>query len=193
MQDDTFKSLLVRIRDVDDEESWATFVEIYEPFIEGHLRRRGISGELALDVRQEVLMVVSQRIADFEHNGRTGAFRNWLRTTTVNCLRTYARQQKRESPGGSVFFDVVQQLADDQSEMSRVWNHEYDRHVVQGLLVRLEPHFQENTLLAFRKTTLDQMAAADVATELGMTRNAVIVARCKVLRKLHELAGEFLD
>ncbi len=104
MQDDTFKSLLVRIRDVDDEESWATFVEIYEPFIEGHLRRRGISGELALDVRQEVLMVVFQRIADFEHNGRTGAFRNWLRTTTVNCLRTYARRQKRESPGGSVFF-----------------------------------------------------------------------------------------
>jgi hypothetical protein len=57
----------------------------------------------------------------------------------------------------------------------------------------LEPHFQENTLLAFRKTTLDQLAAADVATELGMTRNAVIVARCAVLGKLRELAGEFLD
>ena len=117
MQDDTFKSLLVRIRDVDDEESWVTFVEIYEPFIEGYLRRRGISGELTLDVR----------------------------------------------------------------------------HVVQGLLVRLEPHFRENTLLAFRKTTLEQMTAADVAAELGMTRNAVIVARSKVLRKLRELAGEFLD
>ncbi len=193
MQDDTFKSLLVRIRDVDDEESWGTFVEIYEPFIEGYLRRRGISGELALDVRQEVMMVVSQRIADFEHNGRTGAFRNWLRTTTVNCLRTYARQQKRESPGGSVFFDVVQQLADDESEMSRVWNHEHDRHVVQGLFVRLEPQFQENTLLAFRKTAFEEMTVADVATQLGMTPNAVIVARCVVLGKLRELAGEFLD
>lgn len=193
MQDDTFKSLLVRIRDVDDEESWATFVEIYEPFIEGYLRRRGISGELALDVRQEVLMVVSQRIADFEHNGRTGAFRNWLRTTTVNCLRTYARRQRRESPGGSVFLDVVQQLADDESELSRLWNHEYDRHVVQGLLVRLDPHFRAKTLLAFRKTALEEMSAADVATELGMTRNAVIVARCAVLGKLRELAGEFLD
>ncbi len=192
MQDNTFKSLLVRIRDVDDEESWATFVELYEPFIEGYLRRRGISGELALDVRQEVLMVISQRFADFEHNGRTGAFRNWLRTTTLNCLRTHARQQKRESPGGSVFFDIVQQLADDASEMSRVWNHEYDRHVVQGLLVRLEPDLRENTLLAFRKTALEEMTAMDVATELGMTRNAVIVARCAVLGKLRELAGEFL-
>ncbi len=193
MQDDTFKSLLVRIRDVDDEESWETFVEIYEPFIEGYLRRRGISGELALDVRQEVLMVISQRIADFEHNGRSGAFRNWLRTTTVNCLRTHARRQRHESPGGSVFLDIVQQLADDESELSRVWNHEYDRHVVQGLLVRLEPHFRENTLLAFRKTALEEMTAADVATELGMTRNAVIVVRCVVLGKLRELAGEFLD
>ena len=138
-------------------------------------------------------MVISQRIADFEHNGRTGAFRNWLRTTTVNCLRTHARRQRHESPGGSVFLDVVQQLADDESDMSRVWNHEYDRHVVEGLLVRLEPHFQENTLLAFRKTALQEMAAAEVATELGITRNAVIVARSKVFRKLHELAGEFLD
>ncbi len=111
----------------------------------------------------------------------------------MNCLRTYGRQQKRESPGGSVFFDVVQQLADDASEMSRVWNHEYDRHVVQGLLVRLEPHFQERTLLAFRKTALEEMTPTDVATELGMTRHAVIVARCAVLGKLRELAGEFLD
>ncbi len=193
MPDDTLKSLLVRIRDVDDEESWGTFVEIYQPFIEGYLRRRGISGELALDVRQEVLLVVSRRIADFEHNGRSGAFRNWLRTTTVNCLRAHARRQRQESPGGSVFLDVVQQLADDQSDMSRVWNHEYDRHVVQGLLVRLEPHFQENTLLAFRKTALDELTPAEVATELGMTRNAVVVARCTVLGKLRELAGEFLD
>ncbi len=29
--------------------------------------------------------------------------------------------------------------------------------------------------------------------KFGMTRNAVIVARSKVLRKLRELAGEFLD
>ena len=193
MPDDTLKSLLVRIRDVDDEESWGTFAEIYEPFIEGYLRRRGISGELALDVRQEVLMVVSRRIADFEHNGMKGAFRYWLRSTTVNCLRTHERRQRQESPGGSVFLDIVGQLADDESELSRVWNHEYDRHVVQSLLVRLEPLFQESTLLAFRKTTLDQMTSADVASELGMTRNAVIVARSKVFRKLRELAGEFLD
>ena len=193
MPDDTLKSLLVRIRDVDDVESWATFVAIYEPFIEGYLRRRGISGELALDVRQEVLLVVSRKIADFEHNGRSGAFRYWLRTTTVNCLRAYDRRQRQESPGGSIFLDVVGQLADDESELSRVWNLEYDRHVVQGLLVRLEPHFRENTLLAFRKTALEEMTPADVATELGMTRNAVVVARCTVLGKLRELAGEFLD
>ncbi len=62
----------------------------------------------------------------------------------------------------------------------------------KGLLVRLEPYFQENTLLAFRKTALEEMTPADVASELGMTRHAVIVARCAVLGKLRELAGDFL-
>ena len=44
-----------------------------------------------------------------------------------------------------------------------------------------------------RKTALEEMTPRDVATELGMTRHAVIVARCAVLGKLRELAGEFLD
>ncbi len=87
---------------------------------------------------------------------------------------------------------LVTNDADDESALSRVWNHEHDRHVVQGLFVRLEPHFQERTLLALRKTALEDMTPRDVATELGMTRHAVIVARCAVLGKLRELAGGFL-
>ncbi len=186
-------SLLQRIQDPADTMSWQIFARIYEPFIEGYLRRRGVSGELALDVRQEVLLVVSRRIGSFQHNGRVGAFRNWLRATTVNCLRSFLRQQKQESPGGTDIAELIEQLSDENSELSFIWNREHNDYVLRQLLARLESNFQESSLAAFRRTYLDGVSADEVAEELQMSKNAVIVARCKVLSALRQQALEILD
>ena len=46
---------------------------------------------------QEVLAEVLRRMRDFQHSQRTGAFRAWLRTITVNNVRDFLKAKRIRS------------------------------------------------------------------------------------------------
>ena len=69
---------------------------IYEPLIVGWVFRAGIDESDVSDVTQEVLTALCQELTNFEHNGRTGAFRNWLKMITVNRCRRYWSSKKKK-------------------------------------------------------------------------------------------------
>ena len=87
----------------------------------------------------------------------------------------------------------VEQLADPASGMSRLWNREHDRYVIQYLCRQARPKFSEQTWAAFRRVALRGEDAQQVADDLGMTVNAVYVARCRVLGYLRRLGRGLLD
>lgn len=190
---ETSLSLLQRLQGRTDNESWARLVDLYSPLIRGWLRRNSMSGQDADDVVQEILSVVFRRMPDFERNERTGSFRAWLRTITVNCLRDFWKSQRRRqtSTGGNSTQDMLSQLEDEQSELSHLWNREHDRHVTNYLLELIRSEFSEQTWQAFQKVAVDGEAAKPVAEALGMTVNAVYIARSRVLTRLR-LEGQGL-
>jgi RNA polymerase sigma-70 factor (ECF subfamily) len=49
------------------------------------------------------------------------------------------------------------------------------------------------TWRAFRRQVVDGAAAAAVATELGISVNAALLAKSRVLRRLRDEAGGLLD
>ncbi len=191
----TSASLLDRLRSNPRSEAWQRLVEIYEPHIRGWLRRHRMLDHDAEDVVQEVMSVVVRRLPEFEHNGRTGAFRTWLRTITVNCLRDHWRSGKRRphATGESDFQQLLAQLEDPASGLSRVWDQEHDRFVTRQLLETLRGDFEPTTWQAFQRTALDGLPAADVAAELNITANAVFIARSRVLARLRKEAAGLID
>ncbi len=191
----TSASLLDRLRSNPRSEAWQRLVEIYEPHIRGWLRRNRMLDHDADDVVQEVMSVVVRRLPEFEHNGRTGAFRTWLRTITVNCLRDHWRSGKRRphATGDSDFQQLLAQLEDPTSGLSRIWDQEYDRFVTRQLLETLRGDFEPATWQAFQRTALDGLPAAEVAAELGITSNAVFIARSRVLARLRQEAAGLID
>jgi RNA polymerase sigma-70 factor (ECF subfamily) len=46
----TRPSLLVRLRDFQDRQAWAQFVEVYAPVVYGYLRKRGLQDADAADL-----------------------------------------------------------------------------------------------------------------------------------------------
>jgi RNA polymerase sigma-70 factor (ECF subfamily) len=87
---------------------------------------------------------------------------------------------------------VLGQLEDPASAMTRQWDQEHDRHVVARLLQRIEHEFRPATWQAFRRHVLDGADAEDVAAELGLSANAVYIAKSRVLRRLREEAEGLL-
>lgn len=193
--DETSLSLLARLRLSADTNSWNRLVELYAPLLQGWLRAYGISESDADDLVQDVLAVVSQELPRFIHNERTGAFRSWLRKIFVHRLQNYWRRRKREpvAKGGSSILEQIQQLEDDNSDLSRNWNQQHDSDVIARLVELVRPRFQEKTWEAFRRQMLDGQTPAQVAAELGMAIGSVYVARNRVLTALRREAEGLVD
>ncbi len=187
-------SLLERLRLGPDGPAWKRLVDLYGPLIQGWLRRQGVTAEDGEDLSQEVLAVLVRELPHFEHDGRPGAFRRWLRTIVVNRLRGFWRAKKLRPAGvGGDFGAWLEQLAGPDSDLARAWDLEHDRHVARRLLAALEPEFAPSTWEAFCRVTLGGEPAAEVARALGLSVNAVWIAKSRVLQRLRQEARGLID
>jgi RNA polymerase sigma factor (sigma-70 family) len=194
---DTSTSLLDRIRLHDDGPSWKRLVDLYTPLIQSWLRRYGsaVQAHDLDDLVQEVLAQVVRGLPKFQHNRRPGAFRCWLRMIAVHRLLAFRRAQKSRpvTSGDSVIDGQLAQLEDPESDLSRLWDQEHDRHVLRRLRELIEPEFNPTTWQAFTRTALKGERAAEVASDLGMTINAVLLAKSRVLRRLRQESHGLID
>jgi RNA polymerase sigma-70 factor (ECF subfamily) len=192
---ETSATLLQRLEDRSDSVAWQRLVDLYTPLIKSWLGRQGVSAEDAEDLTQEVLGIVVREISQFRHNGRAGAFRAWLRTVTVNCLRQSWRS-RRAGPQTTCLPDLdsaLDRLADPASDLSGLWDREHDEFVLNRLLVLIEPEFRPATWQAFRRQVIDGASADIVAAELDLSVNAVLIAKSRVLSRLRRNAEGLVD
>ena len=190
----TSVSLLERLATKPDEADWRRLYGLYLPFILHCLRRDPTLHDEADDLAHEVLVVVVRELPGFERR-RAGSFRAWLRTITYNRLKAFWQARRRlpqslGSPGPESF---LAQLEDPNSDLSRLWDEEHHRHVVRRLLEIIEDEFEANTLQAFRRVVFDAARPADVATELAMSENAVLIAKSRVLNRLRQEGEGLLE
>jgi RNA polymerase sigma-70 factor (ECF subfamily) len=185
---ETSLSLLELLRQSPEGEGWNRLVDLYTPLIRAWLRRYDVQDSDANDLVQEVLLAVSKDLGKFDHGGQPGAFRGWLKAILVNRLRKFwrARDRRPQVRGDSDIDARLAQLDDPSSEMSRIWNREHDQYVLQQLLALTEPHFSSNTWKAFCRVALDGVNADIVAREMGVSTNAVVIAKCRVLSRLRQ-------
>jgi RNA polymerase sigma-70 factor (ECF subfamily) len=189
---DTPLSLLERLRHGPDPASWQRLVDLYTPLIRGWLGRYALQPTDADDLSQEVMGTLLRELPQFRHDLRRGAFRRWLRTIVVNRLRAFWRGRKyHPQPVGAADFETaLDRLEDPDSDLSRLWDEEHDRHVARRLLELLEPEFEPATWQAFRLLVLEDLPTREVAGRLGVSPNAVRIAKSRVLARFRrEIEG----
>ncbi len=191
---DTRKSLLLRAQ-TGEENAWKDLADLYRPLVIGWLRRQGVAARDLDDLSQEVLLSVVKYLPTFEHSGRPGAFRSWLRTIVCSRTSDYWRaiQAGMQASGISEAAVVLQQIADPQSDLNRRWDEEHDRYVLGCLLDLVEEEFEPTTLKAFRRLTFDGASGAEAAEELGLTVAAVYMAKSRVLKRIRQEAEGLID
>jgi RNA polymerase sigma-70 factor (ECF subfamily) len=183
----TSVSLLERLRTEPDEAAWRRLHDLYRPLIRHWLLRDPTLRDEAEDLVQEVLTVVVRELPHFQRE-RPGSFRCWLRTITWNRWRAFrqSRERRPQLLTSDSDFSLLMQLEDPHSALSRQWDEEHDRHVVRRLMELIEPQFEPVTLQAFRRVVFDGAKAADVAAELRISVNAVLLAKSRVLKRLRQ-------
>lgn len=189
----TSLSLIHRLLD-HDRESWQLLFRVYGPLIRAWLRQNHINPRDIEDLSQDILAVVVQKLPEFEHAGRVGSFRNWLRNITVlRSLEYFRNGRLRVEPvGGSTFLQLIHELEDPNSGLTKNWNRLHDDHILAQLLASLDGEFLPQTVQAFRWMTFEKRSVESIPGELGMTVVAVYGARARVLRRLREEAAKLL-
>ena len=169
-----------------DADEWRKVHDIYSPLIRSWLSRIPGVGDEANDLSQEVLLVLFRELPSFDRR-RDGAFRAWLRQIAVNRLHTFCKDRQRRPVAGIQDADrLLSHLEDANGDLAREWDRDHDRHVFDKLLAVVRPDFEDTTWRAFTRFAMDGLSAAAVAEELGMTDNAVLQAKFRVLKRLRE-------
>ena len=134
----TSLSLLDRLRD-GDAETWQRMNDLYSPLMHARLRPCRVQPSDVQDITQIALTIVLRRLPEFQHNGRTGAFRTWLRGIVGNVLREHRRAADRRPVADDA---LLAELVDTQSELNRRWDIEHDRYILRGLMKLVAADFR---------------------------------------------------
>lgn len=180
----TSTSLLKRLQGSAEARDWERFVRIYTPVLYHWIRRQGVVQHEAADLVQEIFTTLVTVLPRFEYDRQRG-FGNWLCTLTANkCRDFYRRRAVRKS---SALNEVDATLPDSVAEFTQ---DEYHRSVAQRALQIMQGEFEEKTWKSCVETVVHGRPAREVASELGISINAVYVAKSRVLRRLRqELEG----
>src|SRR6516162_9197970 len=192
--DETRQSLLLRAQ-TGEENAWKDLTDLYRPLIIGWLNRQGVPARDLDDLSQDILLSVVKHLPTFQHSGRRGAFRSWLRTIVCSRTADYwrARGAGPQASGGSGAATALQMIEDPGSDLNRQWDEQHDGYVLDCLLDLVEEEFEPATLRAFRRLALDGASGTEVAAELGMSVAAVYGAKSRVLQRIRQDAEGLID
>jgi hypothetical protein len=86
--------------------------------------------------------------------------------------------------------DLAGAMEDAGSEFTKMWNQEHAVHLLNELLKAVAPEFSPKSIDIFRRLAINSESVDVVARELKMTKNACIVARSRVFRRLKSVDDE---
>jgi len=170
-----------------NEQAWEKFYKSYKPLLIRWMRKYAVTEAQADDITQEVMIFLHENINKFKHNQRVGAFRAWLRITTVNITRYYLRQNTTNNVSNEEFEKILDNLVDSNSDLSKLFDQENKQAMVETLLNDVEPYFQKKTLTIFRQHMLEEISAEELAKQHNIVKQQVYIIRSRVLRRLRKM------
>ena len=190
----TRASLLVRLRDPQDEAAWRDFVHLYAPLVYGYARKQGLQEADAADLSQEVLGAVAGSVRRLEYDPRRGAFRNWLFTIVRRRLSDWrAAPSNRPLGSGDTAIQHLLEQSPAVESMEAAWQAEWEQRLVTWACEEARQHVSDSTWQAFWRTAIDGQPGKQVAADLGLTIAAVYHARSRVVARLRELIQSVQD
>lgn len=177
-------SLLMQLRDLDNQEAWQQFVDQYGPMVYNWCRYWNLQQADAEDVTQALIVKLFQKIREFDYDRDLGSFRGWLKTVTHNAVRDFCRSRRDVSVDDSVWNSIGQIPAqsDFVERIERAFDLELLDQAKQAVKERVAPH----TWRAFELCETSDLTVDQIAEQTGMQVATFYVAKSKVIKMLQE-------
>ncbi len=185
----TRRSLLSRLRDWDDGESWRDFFDIYGRFIYRIAHKSGLNDSEAQDVVQETLIAVAKQMPGFKYDPAIGSFKGWLHQITRRRVVDHLRKRSPELQIASVgpTGQAVDGYPDHAgSGFESLWEEEWQKHVFHSAVQRVKRRVQARQFQMFDLFVTLQWPIKTVMSTLGVNAAQVYMAKMRVSRMIKE-------
>lgn len=177
----TRPSLLSRVRDTSDAAAWREFDDQYGDLILRYCRRRGLQLADAEDVRQNVMVKLSQLLRAFDYTPARGRFRAYVGRAVQHAIVDL----RRTGAPGAIAGQALENMPAD-TEPNAEWEEEWLRHHHRRALQEIRRTHQAQTVEVFDSLLAGQTVEA-AAARFGLTPDAVYKIKQRLTRQAKEL------
>ncbi len=188
----TTTQVLEELKISNDSAVWNKFTDSFRPVVINFAKKLGLSNDDAEDAAQETMLVFVKAFRDGKYNREKGRLRDWLfgvaRRVTLNLRKNKPLEQLiADKSTGTSYWDLIE----DDRNLKLSWETEWRQMVLTNCLEQARKEFDSKIFKAFELYAIEQKAIDEVTRNLEMSRNAVYIAKSRVLSRLRQLEKQF--
>jgi len=183
----TRHSLLSRLKNWDDSESWNDFFTTYWKLIFNFARKSGLSEAEAQDVVQQTVIEVSQKIGEFKPMSRRGSFKKWLLQMTRWRIQDQFRKRlphevrPARSSNDEGETELLNRVADPAgSVLEREWDAEWEKNLFSAAVERVRTRMNPKIYQVFDAYVFQEWPLEKVRKLFGVSTGQVRMAKSRV-------------
>ncbi|MBI4326252.1 MAG: sigma-70 family RNA polymerase sigma factor [Chloroflexi bacterium] len=189
----TRRSLLTRLKNWDDQESWREFFDTYWKLIYHVALEAGLTESEAQEVVQETILTVARQFKEqkYHYDPQIGSFKGWLLHTTRWRIQDQFRKREclprnQVSPKQSSDTTTREGKADVAGSvpvaphLEAVWDEEWQKNLMDAAIGRVRRQADPKLYQMFDLHVLRQWPADKVARKLHVNQAKVYYAKYKV-------------
>ena len=145
----TRNSLIDRLKDWSDNESWRLFFETYWRLIYRTASKAGLTDAEAQEVVQETVISVVKSMPDFNYRREGGSFKSWLLRLTYWRISDQVRKRKsvtpvmaypgKHNPHTATSTRVEENIADPASlDFYAAWDIDWEANLFEAAIARIK-------------------------------------------------------
>ena len=196
----TRQSLLDRLKDWDDQESWRDFFDTYWRLIHATALKAGLTDSEAQEVVQEVMIAAAKKMPEFTYDPGKDSLKGWLLSVTRWKVADQFRKRRdvgeasREThaaAGGTPALPdddtartaTVERVPDPRgADLEAIWNVEWRSNLLRAALARAKSRVNPAHYEMYHLHVVQGLSPRDTARALGVSTAAVYLAKHRVGR-----------
>lgn len=197
----TRQSLLVRLKDLGDEQSWREFFEVYWRLIHATALKAGLAEFEAQEVVQEVMIAAAKKMPEFTYEAGKDSLKGWLLSVTRWKVADQFRKREKLSltcptdtrPMGEGRGDGLtdetsripkaERVPDPASlNLDTIWDREWRENLLRAALDRVKQSVNPAHYEMYHLHVVQGLSPRETAHALGVSTATVYLAKHRVGR-----------
>jgi RNA polymerase sigma-70 factor (ECF subfamily) len=187
----TRRSLITRLKDWDDHESWREFFQTYWKLIYSVAIKSGLSETEAEDVVQETVVTVAKTMEGYRYEPEKCRFKTWLMRITRMRIVDQLRKRKpdfAQRPGRSgpeTRTPTIERIpAPTPQFVETLWDEEWQKNLVDAAMDRVKRRVKPEHYQIFYLSVVKELGAAHVGRTLGVSAAQVYLVKHRVAARV---------